>query len=348
MIINGNLRAAAMGLAISVCLSGPALSQRELEVEIETGSHVLSGTLTLPAGEGPFPAAVLISGSGRSDRDESLPGVAFRPFAQLVAELQALGIAALRYDDRGVGRSTGDFHSATAYDFADDAEAVAAFLAARPEIDPDAVGLIGHSEGGMVAPIVAARNDDIAFVVSLAGTAVPGYEVLSGQLRDALAALPAEQRDAIYGSEIRSLDLTVGQDWPALEQLLRDEHAAMSSEQQAQVGPTDEYVSQGMIFYRGWLHTFATHDPATDWRNVRVPVLAIYGGRDVQVRADLNAPALEPALEGNQEARIVILPTANHLFQDAVTGAPDEYGTLPAAFVPGFAQTIADFIHAAR
>jgi pimeloyl-ACP methyl ester carboxylesterase len=328
MTIIGTVRAVAFGLALSVCLSGPALSQQELEVEIEAGSHLLSGTLTLPAGEGPFPAAALISGSGRSDRDESLPRVALRPFAKLAAELQTLGIATLRYDDRGVGRSTGDFLSATSYDFASDAEAVAEFLADRPEIDSSMVGLIGHSEGGMVAPIVAARNDHVAFVVSLAGTAVPGYEVLSGQLRDALAALPAGQRDAIYASEIRRLDLTVAQDWPALEQLLRDEHASMSAEQQAQVGSADEYVSQGMIFHRGWLHTFATHNPAADWLNVRIPVLAIYGGLDAQVRADLNAPALELALAGNPDAKIVILPTANHLFQEAVSGAPDEYATL--------------------
>jgi pimeloyl-ACP methyl ester carboxylesterase len=337
-----------MALGISVCLAWPALSQQELEVGINAGGHVLSGTLALPAGAGPFPAAVLITGSGRSDRDESLPGVAFRPFAQLAEELQTLGIATLRYDDRGVGRSTGDFHAATAYDFASDAEAVAAFLAGRPDNDPDAIGLIGHSEGGMVAPIVAARNETIAFVVSLAGTAVAGYQVLSGQLRDALATLPAEQRETIYASEIRSLDLTVAEDWPALERLLRDEHAAMSAEQQAQVGSADEYVSQGMIFYRGWLHTFVTHDPAADWLNVRVPVLAIYGGRDVQVRADLNVPALELALAGNQDARIMILPSANHLFQDAVTGAPDEYGTLAAAFVPGFARVIAEFIQGLR
>lgn len=330
--------------ALSLAWSQPAWAQHQLDVTIEAGGHTLSGTLSLPAGEGPFPAAVLISGSGRSDRDESLPGVPLRPFALLAAELQAQGVATLRYDDRGVGASTGDFHAATAFDFAADAAAAHGFLAAQPGIDGSAVGLIGHSEGGMVAPIVARGEAAVAFIVSLAGTAVPGYEVLSGQLRDAVAGLPEAEREAAYASRIADLDLVVAEDWPALEARLRSEHASMPAEAQAQAGSADDHAAMGMIFYRGWLHTFATHDPAADWRAVEAPVLALYGGRDVQVRAELNVPALGAALASHGDATVVTLPTANHLFQDAATGATGEYATLPAAFVPGFSETIAAWI----
>jgi pimeloyl-ACP methyl ester carboxylesterase len=329
------MRNVVLALALTTTLASPAFAQDQIDVLIPSGNHVLAGTLTVPAGEGPFPAAVLISGSGPSDRDESLPGVALKPFARLAEELAAHGVATLRYDDRGVGQSTGDFLSATSFDFGDDAGAVLDHLAATDRIDAGRVGLIGHSEGGMVAPHAALDNERAAFIVSLAGTAVRGYDVFAGQLRAALAGLPEADRDAAYAQQIQSLDLVVAEDWPAIEAMLA-----------AEEGATPEHVAQGMLYYRGWLHTFVTHDPAADWRRIDQPVLALFGGRDVQVSADLNRPALEAALGGKPDVTIATLPDANHLFQDAVTGAPPEYATLPDAFVDGLSATIADWIKA--
>lgn len=316
-----------------VLSTSPVVSQDQIDVLIPAGDHVLAGTLTVPAGDGPFPAVVLISGSGPSDRDESLPGVALRPFARLALELAAEGVATLRYDDRGVGKSTGDFLSATSFDLADDARAALEHLAASAMIDRDRIGFLGHSEGGMIAPHAAVGNDRVAFVVSLAGTAVTGYEVFSEQLRQALASLPEAEREAAFDEQIRSLDLVIAQDWPAIEAMLT-----------AEEGATPERVAQGMVYYRGWLRTFVTHDPAEDWRSIDQPVMALFGGRDVQVGVDLNRPALEAALEHNPDITIMTLPTANHLFQDATTGAPDEYARLPDAFVEGLTTHIAEWI----
>lgn len=318
---------------LAAALATPTLAQDQIDVLIPAGDHVLAGTLTLPAGDGPFPAAVLVSGSGPSDRDESLPGVALRPFARLAKELAEHGVATLRYDDRGVGQSTGDFMAATSFDFADDARAVLEHLAASERIDAGRIGFIGHSEGGMIAPHAAAGNDRARFLVSLAGTAVTGYEVLSAQLRQALAGLPEADREAAFAQQIHSLDLVVARDWPAVEAML-----------EAEEGATPERVAQGMVYYRGWLHTFVTHDPADDWGRIDQPVLALFGGRDMQVDASLNRPALEAALTGHPDATIKTLETANHLFQEAVTGAPAEYATLPDAFVDGLSLMIADWI----
>jgi uncharacterized protein len=324
--------ALAIGL-LTAAISSPALPLDQIDVLIPSGDHVLAGTLTLPDGDGPFSAAVLVSGSGPSDRDEALPGVPLKPFARLAIELAERGIATLRYDDRGVGQSTGDYLSATSFDFADDARAALEQLVASDRIDASHAGFIGHSEGGMIAPHATAGNQRAAFVVSLAGTAVRGYDVFSGQLRQALSGLPEADRDAAFARQIHSLDLVVAEDWPAVEAMLA-----------AEDGATPERVEQGMIYYRGWLHTFVTHDPASDWIAIDQPVLALFGGRDVQVDAGLNRPALEAALADHPDAEILTLPTANHLFQDAVTGAPPEYATLPDAFVDGLSDTIADWI----
>jgi uncharacterized protein len=319
----------------AVLNASSAMAQDQFDILIPSGDHVLAGTLTVPRGDGLFPAAVLISGSGPSDRDESLPGVPLKPFARLAQELAEHGVATLRYDDRGVGQSTGDFLSATSFDFADDARAALKALAQSDRIDPTSVGFIGHSEGGMIAPHAAVENEAAAFVVSLAGTAVTGYDVFAGQLLQALAGLPEANRGAIYAQEIHSLDLVVAEDWPAIEAMLK-----------AEEGATPEHVAQGMIYYRGWLHTFVTHDPAQDWLKIKQPVLALFGGRDMQVIAHINRPALEVVLAEHDDATISTLPSANHLFQNAATGAPDEYAMLPDAFVEGLSVTIATWIKA--
>ncbi len=343
-------------LALVLILVLPAASlaadgQRiDADVTFPSGNHELAGTLSVPSGDGAYPAVVLISGSGRSDRNESLPGVtSFQPFRVLAEHLAGAGIAVLRFDDRGVGQSTGDFQSATSEDFAKDVEAAVAYLRTRPEIDARRIGLIGHSEGGMIAPMVAASNpDEIAFIVAIAPTTVPGYRILSWQLDNLLAGsnLTEAQKAAAHAQEIRSLDWVVAEDWISLQSHLRDQYAAMPREQQEAIGSVSEFIEQGMLYYQGWLYFFATHDPAEDWRRLAVPALVVFGGRDQQVPEEMNTTALRLAIQDRDDAAVTIrsFPTANHLFQDARTGAVTEYGALSDAFVAGFLPAVSDWI----
>jgi pimeloyl-ACP methyl ester carboxylesterase len=338
-------------LALAAFVLMPVASfAADADVTIPSGNHALSGTLSLPEGDGPFPAVILISGSGRSDRNEALPGVtSFQPFKVLAGHLADAGIAVLRYDDRGVGESTGDFQSATSEDFAEDVEAVLAYLQSRREIDTRRIGLVGHSEGGMIAPMVAADNpEDIAFVVAMAPTTVPGFRILSWQLDNLLAGsnLTEDQKAAAHAQEIRSLEWVVGEDWISLQAHLRDQYAAMPEAQRDAIGSESEFIEQGMLYYQGWLYFFATHDPADDWRRLAAPALVLFGGLDQQVPAEMNAAALRLTIEDRDDASVTIVdfPTANHLFQDAVTGAVTEYGMLPDTFAAGFLPAISDWI----
>jgi len=319
----------------------------------------LAGTLTLPKGDGPFPAVVLISGSGSQDRDESLaPLAAIKPFALIADALSSNGIAVLRYDDRGVGGSGGDPTNATSADLATDAEAALDYLLTRPEINPEAIGLLGHSEGGAIAPMIAVQRSDVAFIITLAGTAVDGGAVLIKQNERLLAASGATQEEidqqVAFVQDL--IDLTAAEDWDGLEarlvQGITEQIQALPEDQQAAIGDAEayaaQYAAQQLPAFQGWYAFFFAYDPAVDWAQVTVPVLAFFGGLDTQVDADQNAPALEAALTeaGNEDFTITRFPTANHLFQDAVTGSTDEYGTLDQTFVPDLLPTIVDWINA--
>lgn len=327
------------------------------DVTFENGDVTLAGTLTLPDRQGPHPAVVLISGSGPQNRDEEIASIPdYEPFQVIADHLTRHGIAVLRYDDRGVGESTGNHWTATSADFAADAEAGLAFLRRRAEIDPEQVGLLGHSEGGIIAPMIAARNPNVAFIISLAGTAVPGYDVLLVQNERILRASGATEQEVEAGiaEARRSMDLNLAGDWEALEDLAyetgRRELEALSEEERQALGDADTYlenqIRQAMPFWRTWMHFFLTHDPAADWAEVEVPVLALFGELDTQVDVGQNKPALEAALDeaGNDDATVVVFPDANHLFLAADTGGPDEYAELDKAFVPGFLDTISDWL----
>lgn len=316
----------------------------------------LAGTLTLPPGDGPHPALVLMSGSGAQDRDESLaPAASIKPFALIADALTRAGIAVLRYDDRGVGDSTGDFAAATGEDLAGDASAAIDYLRTRDEINPEQVGLLGHSEGGAMAPYIAARNPGVAFVISMAGTGVNGAEVLLLQNERILAADGATQ-EAIdqQVSFIQDLiDLTLAEDWDGLEalvvaQTLR-ELENLPAEDTADIDVeafAEETAAQQIANYQNWFPFFFRYDPVEDWVRVTVPVLALFGGLDMQVVAEQNAPPVEAALEagGNPDYSIVIIEDANHLFQQAETGSPSEYGELGDTFHPDFLPTIIDWL----
>ena len=324
----------------------PPVPYESVAVRFDNGPIPLAGTLVIPEGAGPFPAAVLISGSGQQDRDESIMG--HKPFLVLADWLARQGIATLRYDDRGVGESGGNPVGATSADFAEDALAAIDLLAGDERFS--AIGLIGHSEGGLIAPMVAAQRDDVAFAVLLAGPGLPGSVVLAQQTEDLMRAegAPRSMVDwrvgwgtkviALAASDIDSAELAdqireivqaaAGDVPPGLEQLVSD--AAI-----------EETVA---AFTDPWMRYFLAYDPRPALEALAIPVLALVGDLDLQVSAELNIPALEAALAGNSDATVSELSGLNHLFQTATTGAVSEYGQIEETFAPEAMEQLADWI----
>lgn len=334
------------------------LPYREEEVTFQNDEVTLAGTLTLPEGAGPFPALVLISGSGQQNRDEELAGVpGYRPFREIADHLTRQGLAVLRYDDRGVGGSGGDPSQATSADFAADAEAALAYLQGRPEIDGQQIGLLGHSEGGLIEAMIAARNPAVAFLISMAGSAVSGDKLIVKQVeRLALASGVDAAEAAVRSGQQRALtDLMLAQDWTALESelgaLVREQVQAMPDEVRASIPDIDVYAQQQAAAQLAavrspWYQFFLAYDPGEDWAQVKAPVLGLFGGNDAQVDAEQNSTALRAALEqaGNQDVTITVIPSANHLFQDSQTGGVEEYAGLEPRLMPEFLTTISNWL----
>jgi pimeloyl-ACP methyl ester carboxylesterase len=340
-------------------VSQPTLPIDAREVTFPNGDITLAGTLTLPATPGPHPAVLLISGSGQQDRDEQIPFVpGYKPFQSIAEYLTDRGIAVLRYDDRGVGGSNGDPTHATSVDFAQDAEAGLNYLLTLPEINHEQIGLFGHSEGSIIAAMIAANNPDVAFVISMAGPAVSGYDLLLLQTERVLSTsgMSDEEVASAMKDQRQMLDLTVAGDWPALETFMlevgRKQIAALPAEQREALGDPEVFLQKqaemSMPAMQGWMRWFLTHNPADDWQQIDAPVLALFGGLDTQVDLEQNRPAMEEALStaGNDDVTVRVFDDANHLFQQAITGSPQEYATLPAQFVAGFLDTIGEWITA--
>ena len=319
----------------------------------------LAGTLTVPKGPGPFPAAIFVSGSGGQDRDETMLG--HKPFHVLADQLTRLGIATLRYDDRGVGLSNGDQATGTSKDFANDAEGAHRFLKTTANIKRTKIGFIGHSEGALIAPMVAARNPDVAFVVMLAGPGVPGKDVILKQseaIMKAMKVSPAEikkSRDSQL-KFIASVDAVVRKnpsnpDPNKLVAALKKETDALIAalpladriEAQKNRAMVDAQVQQ---FATPWFRYFLNYDPRTALRKVKVPVLVMNGDKDLQVIASQNIPEVEKALRtgGNKRVTVRLMPGLNHLFQHTETGSPQEYGTIDETFAPEAIKEIGAFI----
>jgi pimeloyl-ACP methyl ester carboxylesterase len=331
----------------------PPFPYSERGVTYEGGGVTLAGSLTIPEGEGPFPAVLLVTGSGPQDRDETIYG--HKPFAVLADHLARRGIAVLRSDDRGVGGSTGQTMQSTTADFAVDALAGVRLLRGRPEIDPGRVGIIGHSEGGLVAPLVAAAApDELAFAVLLAGPGVPLPEVLERQVAANLEA--AGMDSASIALEVattsRIMDLLVAgvpddELLAGVEQAIRDRFtAAGMAADSTLVAQTAE--AQAGSFMNPWFRYAVRIDPRDALRRTACPVLALNGGLDLQVLADQNLPEVEKALAegGNTDVTARVLPGLNHLFQPAVTGAVSEYAGIETTFAPEALEAITTWITA--
>ncbi|HEX4711791.1 alpha/beta hydrolase family protein [Phenylobacterium sp.] len=317
----------------------PPFPYRAEEVGFNSAPGVrLAGTLTLPKGRGPFPAAVLITGSGAQDRDESIMG--HKPFAVLADALTRRGIAVLRTDDRGFAKSTGDFARATSEDFAADTEAAVAYLRGRPEIDDKRIGLIGHSEGGMIAPMVAVADPQVAFVVMLAGPGVPSRELMTAQrgaVAKSLGAPPetVARNEAIMGRVEAAL--AQAKDW---DQAQADAAKVLTDAGVPAAGAATTVKQLGSAWYK-W---FIAYDPRPTLRKVRAPVLAIAGDKDVQVVSAQNLPAIREALKDNPDAEVVELPGLNHLFQTAATGAPSEYPRIEETMSPAALDLVTGWV----
>ncbi|MGE5175362.1 MAG: alpha/beta hydrolase family protein [Hyphomicrobiales bacterium] len=330
---------------------------RAIDVSFENSDApgvTIAGTLTVPEGKGPFPCAVLLTGSGPEDRDETIFG--HKPFWVLADHLSRHGIAVLRTDDRGVGKSTGAFGLATSADFASDARAVVAFLRTRREIDRKRIGLIGHSEGGLLAPMVASTDRDVAFLVLLAAPGVPGDSILVEQAYLVSRSVGADEETALAQRDVQQRILaTAGgtADSAAIaagiRAVLEQQLASLPPERRGSVGDLDEFVSGRVAMLRSpWMQFFLHYDPRPALEKVRCPVLALNGGKDTQVLSIQNLPRIRSALTagGNRDATTEELPGLNHLFQTCATGSVAEYATIEETMAPAALDRITSWIRA--
>jgi uncharacterized protein len=311
----------------------------------------LAGTLTMPAGTGPFKAVILITGSGAQNRNEELMG--HKPFLVIADYLTRNGIAVLRYDDRGVGSSQGNYEDATSADLATDAEAAFEFLKSNPKINQKEIGLLGHSEGGLIAPIVASSNPDIGFIISLAGPGVTGQQIIIRQSQD-IARLSGQTENAIKESTETNKKLysvlRKERDNKKAETKILAIYKEILEKKKTSKEDTEKAVNQLKMTFGAskytWFRYFITTDPSAFWKKVECPVLALNGEKDLQVSANENLPAIEKALKssGNNSVKIVKLPGLNHLFQHCKTGLPGEYGTIEETFSPEALKIISDWI----
>lgn len=274
----------------------PSASLPYLVQQVDFGNQAarirLAGTLTLPRGGGPHPAIVLIPGQGEVDRDGAVLGHRF--YQVLADDLTRRGFAVLRSDKRGLGASGGDFVRATSYDFASDIQAGLAFLRSRPEVDARRIGLVGHSEGALVGAIVAGREERLAFLVLMAGNGIPAGEML-------LSRMTAQRERVLLKAVVSAVQ------------------APREAEREAALRALDAQA-EAAPYLTPWMRTLLSIDPQAVLRQVRCPVLALVGDKDLVVRADANIPALTQALAANPRARVERLPGLNHFFQTAQTG----------------------------
>jgi len=303
----------------------------------------LRGTLTYPAdARGPVPGVVLVAGSGPSDRNAAIMG--HKPFLVLADALTRRGVAVLRFDERGVGQSGGSQEGATSADLSGDVEAAVEALARRREVAAGEIGIVGHSEGGIIAPMVATRSDRVSFLVMLAAPGLPGDAILADQL---------DRRIRRQGANRRIRALQRGTQERIFEILKQDADSAAIASQLRKVMIQSRGISGEATINREvrrlmdpWLRFFIAHDPRTTLRAVDVPVLALAGAKDQQVAPDTNQAAIAEALnaDANPDATVRTLDGLNHLFQTADTGAPSEYGRIEETFAPAAIDVIADWI----
>ena len=302
--------------------------------------NTLAGTLTIPEGDGPFPALVLVSGSGQQNRDEELMN--HRPFWVLADYLSRRGVAVLRYDDRGMGGSTGEVLNATSMDFSYDAEAAFDYLLNRKEINASQVGILGHSEGGIINFMVAERRPEVAFLVSLAGPAVNGIEVLKEQQAAILRAQGMTEEMVKFSGNANAQMFEIieaSNDREEADTLLRQLLKGWGYNEEL----TEQTVGQ---MASPWMYYFLKYDPTEAIVKTNCPALLLNGSKDLQVLASQNLPAYEKIIDEHGKTNLTLreMPNLNHLFQHCDTGSPTEYVEIEETISPEVLELVVGFV----
>lgn len=328
--------------------------QEEVKFKNSKGGHHLAGTLTIPASGKFEKVVVLISGSGPQNRNEEL--LNHRPFLVLSDHLTRQGIAVLRYDDRGVGESEGKFDAATSKDFAADAAAAVAFLKKRKDMHQKQIGLMGHSEGGMIAPIVASENKDVDFIVLLAGPGINIKDLMmlqTDKIAEAEGSSKKERKEnaiinaKIFDYLIKNANLTKEELKMGLDRILDEEYDTLSEKEKEEIGDKkEELKNQTKMLLSDWFLYFMQFEPADFLTKVKCPVLAVNGELDLQVTSKENLEGIQKSLKkaGNKNVTIHEFKKLNHLFQTTETGAPSEYGRLEETFNIEALKYISDWV----
>ncbi len=306
----------------------------EVEIENTKDKIVLAGTLTLPEKNGNFPAVILISGSGPQNRDEEVLG--HKPFLVLSDYLTRNGIAVLRYDDRGTAKSTGDFGNATTFDFATDVQYAIKYLQARKEINKNSIGLIGHSEGGIIAPIVASKNKDVAFIILMAGPTLRGDKLLLLQkykieTQMGINKQLVENNQQIFaGAYEIILNKNLG------KEEISDSLSHYFSSKYGNYLPENQKIALINRLTSPWMINMIRLDPAVYLEKVSCPMLAMYGNKDLQVPSKENSEIIENISRKSENSRIEVkvIENLNHLFQECETGAVSEYAAIEQTISP--------------
>jgi len=324
---------------------------KDVQIPNKTADVELAGTLTVPRESGHYPAVILITGSGPQNRDEEIYG--HKPFLVLSDYLTRRGIAVLRYDDRGIAKSTGDFSGSTTFDFATDVSAAVDFLKAQPAIDTGKIGLIGHSEGGMIAPMIATGRNDIGFIILMAGPGIPGVNILleqtdlisraNGVSNDEIATA-RKLNEEIYEVLKKTTDNEKASE--KIKKLLTDYTQNQANKKGANKVPEEQINFQVKTMVSPWFRYFVSFDPIEYLSKVKCPLLAINGQLDMQVSSKENLEAIEKAMifSGNSKYTVMEIPGVNHLFQTATTGSPNEYSKIEETISPIVLEQIGNWI----
>ncbi len=318
----------------------------------KAGGNSLAGTLTEPTGRGPFPAVIMISGSGAQDRDETIMG--HKPFHVIADALTRRGIAVLRVDDRGVGGSTGKISTSTSEDFAGDVLAGIAYLKTRSEINPRQIGLIGHSEGGIIGPMVAVKSPDVAFIVLMAGTGLPGDQILRMQAKLIYEAIgtKGDKMDKALAAQAELIKIAMTETDEAvasrrMREVMDRDKASATPEERKKLEDAGKMVDAQLTALRSkWFRFFLSYDPRPTLSKVRCPVLALIGEKDLQVPSKENLAEIEQVFKksGNAKSSARELPGLNHLFQSCKTGSPAEYSQIEETIAPSALRAMGDWI----
>lgn len=310
----------------------------------------LAGSFTFPKGEGPFTAVILISGSGPQNRNEEFMG--HQPFLVLADYLTRHGMAVLRYDDRGFGESTGSFETATSADFANDVRGAVAYLEQINKIKIDRIGLIGHSEGGLIAPMVAAEDEHVDFIIMMAGPGFPGEQILLQQVdlmgkASGLNDIQIEGEKSISENAFKILkkeDINTEAQLKVYFSNIFDQYPQI--EQATGLDKSSFIRTNVHQLTRPWMKYFINYDPADNLSKIKCPVLAINGAKDVQIDPQ-NLKKIESILSmaGNDAVTIIDYKGLNHLFQEAETGLMNEYHTIEHTISEKVLKDMVNWIH---